>query len=49
MVWGGICAICCRQADRVLLLLDIGTQFEDVLFAGRLELVGETEIFDLNL
>lgn len=32
-----------------LLLLDIGTQFEDVLLAGRLELVGETEIFDLDL
>lgn len=33
----------------VLLLLDVRTQLEDVLLAGRLELVGETEIFDLNL
>jgi len=31
------------------LLLDVGTQLEDVLLAGRLELVGETEIFDLDL
>lgn len=33
----------------VLLLLDVGTQFKNVFLAGRLELVGETEIFDLNL
>lgn len=34
---------------RLLLLLDVGTQFENVFLAGRLKLVGETEIFDLNL
>lgn len=33
----------------LLLLLDVWTQLEDILLAGRLELVGETEIFDLNL
>lgn len=33
----------------VLLLLDVGTQFEDVFLAGCLELVGKTEIFNLNL
>ena len=32
-----------------LLLLDVGTQFENILLAGCLELVGEAEIFDLNL
>lgn len=34
---------------RLLLLLDVGTQLENVFLAGRLELVRETEIFDLNL
>lgn len=32
-----------------LLLLDVGTQLEDVLLAGGLKLVGEAEVFDLNL
>lgn len=34
---------------RLSLLLDVRTQLENVLLAGRLELVGETEIFDLDL
>lgn len=31
------------------LLLDVGTQLEDVLLAGCLEFVGETKVFNLNL
>ena len=31
------------------LLLDVGAQLEDILFAGHLELVGETKVFDLDL
>lgn len=36
-------------ASSLLLLLDVGTQLEDVLLAGGLKLVGEAEVFDLNL
>lgn len=43
-----------REHERILsgghpLLLDVGTQAEDVLLARHLELVGEPEVFHLNL
>ena len=31
------------------LLLDVGAQLEDILFAGHLELVGEVKVFHLHL
>lgn len=31
------------------LLLDVGAEFEHVLFAGHLKLVGETEVLNLDL
>lgn len=31
------------------LLLDVGAEFEHILFAGHLKLVGETEVLNLDL
>ena len=41
--------VLCSWRGRGSLLLDVGTQFEHILLASHLELVGEAEVLHLDL